>query len=65
MSDLIQCSPPDAQGVVILGLHSPPLNTLGLPLRVALADALDALAADSAVRAVVLTGAGRAFCGGG
>jgi len=42
-----------------------PLNTLGLPLRLALADALDALAADPAVRAVVLTGAGRAFCGGG
>jgi 3-hydroxyacyl-CoA dehydrogenase len=52
-------------GVAIVTLNRPPLNTLGLSLRRYLADALHAALADSSVRAVVLTGAGRAFCGGG
>ncbi|MEY4752427.1 MAG: 3-hydroxyacyl-CoA dehydrogenase, partial [Pseudomonadota bacterium] len=61
----IRCSAPDAQGIVVLTLAHGALNTLALPLRVALADALDELEADPAVRAVVLSGAGRSFCGGG
>lgn len=65
MPDPILCCAADAQGVATLTLSAAPLNTLGLALRVALADALDTLAADPAVRAVILTGAGRAFCGGG
>jgi 2-(1,2-epoxy-1,2-dihydrophenyl)acetyl-CoA isomerase len=40
------------------------LNALTIPLKVALLAALDAIAADRAVRAVILTGAGRAFCAG-
>lgn len=40
------------------------LNALTIPLKVALAEALDGLAADRSVRAVILTGAGRAFCAG-
>ncbi|HEX8119828.1 MAG TPA: enoyl-CoA hydratase/isomerase family protein [Solirubrobacteraceae bacterium] len=39
-------------------------NALSIALRYALADALDALAADEAVHAAVLTGAGSAFCAG-
>jgi 2-(1,2-epoxy-1,2-dihydrophenyl)acetyl-CoA isomerase len=41
------------------------LNALNVPLGLALAAALQRAAADHSVRAVVLTGAGRAFCAGG
>lgn len=40
------------------------LNALSLELEAALKDAFRALAADEGLRAVVLTGAGRAFCAG-
>lgn len=40
------------------------LNALTIPLKVALVEALQKLAADRSVRVVVLTGAGRAFCAG-
>ena len=40
------------------------LNALTIPMKTALAEALDALAIDPDVGAVVLTGAGRAFCAG-
>lgn len=40
------------------------LNALTIPMKVALARTLESLADDPAVRAVVLTGAGRAFCAG-
>ncbi len=40
------------------------LNALTVPVKVALRDALGELAADRSVRAVILTGAGRAFCAG-
>lgn len=40
------------------------LNALTVPVKVALREALEALAADRTVRAVILTGAGRAFCAG-
>jgi enoyl-CoA hydratase/carnithine racemase len=40
-------------------------NALTLPMKQALVKLLPALAADSAVGAVLLTGAGRAFCAGG
>ncbi len=62
---LVHRDGPDAQGIAVLTLNSPPLNTLALPLRVALADALDEVERDPQVRAVILTGAGRGFCGGG
>ena len=51
--------------VVTLTLDRPEaLNALTVPLKVALAEALRAVAGDRSVRAVVLTGAGRAFCAG-
>lgn len=40
------------------------LNALTVPMKQALLEALTSIAADRAVRAVILTGAGRAFCAG-
>jgi 2-(1,2-epoxy-1,2-dihydrophenyl)acetyl-CoA isomerase len=40
------------------------LNALTVPVKVALREALESIAVDRAVRAVILTGAGRAFCAG-
>jgi 2-(1,2-epoxy-1,2-dihydrophenyl)acetyl-CoA isomerase len=40
------------------------LNALTVPVKVALRDAFESLAVDRDVRAVILTGAGRAFCAG-
>jgi enoyl-CoA hydratase/carnithine racemase len=55
----------DADGVAHLTLNRPQArNALSDALLDALSAALDALAADRAVRAVVLSGAGPAFCAG-
>jgi 2-(1,2-epoxy-1,2-dihydrophenyl)acetyl-CoA isomerase len=52
-------------GVSTLTLDRPEaLNALDIPLKVALLRALEAIRDDRAVRAVILTGAGRAFCAG-
>src|SRR5256885_16980832 len=52
-------------GVVTLTLNRPDsLNSLNVELKEALLDALTAVDADPACRAVVLAGAGRAFCVG-
>ena len=52
-------------GVVTLTLNRPDsLNSIDVSLKLALRDAVESLAADPACRAVVLTGAGRAFCVG-
>jgi 2-(1,2-epoxy-1,2-dihydrophenyl)acetyl-CoA isomerase len=40
------------------------LNALTVPVKVALREALESIAVDRDVRAVILTGAGRAFCAG-
>ncbi len=40
------------------------LNALTVPMKVALREALKRIATDRSVRAVILTGAGRAFCAG-
>ena len=40
-------------------------NAIDLPLRIALAEALEAADSAPGIRAIVLTGAGRAFCSGG
>ncbi len=53
-------------GVAWLTLNRPErLNALSQPMIEALRDALPRLAADPAVGAIVLTGAGRGFCSGG
>lgn len=52
-------------GYAVLTLNRPQaMNALNKALMTALADALDALAADPAVRVIILTGAGKAFCAG-
>ncbi|WP_425260767.1 enoyl-CoA hydratase [Rubrivivax sp. RP6-9] len=52
-------------GYAVLTLHRPQaMNALSRDLMAALADAVDALEGDPAVRVLVLTGAGRAFCAG-
>lgn len=53
-------------GVATLTLNRPQaLNAFSVPMQRELAGLIPQLAADDAVRAVVLTGAGRAFCAGG
>lgn len=52
-------------GVATLTLDRPAaLNALTIPVKEALLEALRSIHADGSVRAVVLTGAGRAFCAG-
>jgi 2-(1,2-epoxy-1,2-dihydrophenyl)acetyl-CoA isomerase len=52
-------------GVVTLTLNRPDaLNALDVPLKLALLEAVDGIRTDHGVRAVVLAGAGRAFCVG-
>ena len=54
-----------ADGIATVALDRPDsMNSLTVEMKVALRDALHAAAADSAVRCVVLTGSGRAFCVG-
>ncbi len=50
--------------VAVLSLDNPPVNGFGLEQRRLLIEALDAAAADPAVRAIVVTGAGTLFSGG-
>ena len=55
----------DNDGVAVLTLNRPrQYNALSASLLYALHGALDAIAADEAVRVVVITGAGPAFCAG-
>ncbi|HCE6396338.1 TPA: enoyl-CoA hydratase/isomerase family protein [Pseudomonas aeruginosa] len=52
-------------GVAVIRLDNPPVNALGLALRLRLDEALRAALQDQAVNAIVVTGAGRGFCAGG
>jgi enoyl-CoA hydratase/carnithine racemase len=55
----------DAGGVASLTLNRPSqFNSLSQALLVQLQDELDAIAQDNSIRAVVIAGAGRAFCAG-
>lgn len=51
-------------GVVLIRLNNPPLNLMTPALMQQLCDALQELANDNDMRAVVLTGSPRAFCAG-
>jgi 2-(1,2-epoxy-1,2-dihydrophenyl)acetyl-CoA isomerase len=54
-----------ADGIATVTLDRPDaLNSLTVPLKEALIATFSGLATDAAVRAVILTGAGRAFCAG-
>ena len=50
--------------VAVFTLNNPPVNGLGLATRQALTDNLARALADDAVKAIVITGAGKAFSGG-
>jgi 3-hydroxyacyl-CoA dehydrogenase len=50
--------------VAIVTMNNPPVNGLGYDTRVGITQALDKANADPAVKAIVLTGAGKAFSGG-
>ena len=55
----------DPAGYAVLTLNRPDsLNALSRELMGALTDAVDSLAADPAVRVLIVTGTGRAFCAG-
>lgn len=50
--------------VAVITLANPPVNGLSDTVRIGLAEALDRAAEDETVRAVVLAGEGKGFCGG-
>jgi 3-hydroxyacyl-CoA dehydrogenase len=50
--------------VAVITMSNPPVNGLGFSTRQGIADGLAKANADSAVKAIVLTGAGKAFSGG-
>ena len=50
--------------VAVITLNNPPVNGLGLATRTAAVEALQRAEADPGVKAVVITGAGKAFSGG-
>jgi len=62
-------SPIDLQvqdGIAVLALNRPEVrNAMDDAMRVVLIEALDQVARDSAIKALVLTGHGKAFCAGG
>jgi 3-hydroxyacyl-CoA dehydrogenase len=62
MVDLVQTSRDGDVGVITL--NNPPVNALGPDLIAGIRTAFESLLADNSVRAIVLTGAGKAFCGG-
>jgi len=51
-------------GIAVITLNNPPVNGLGFETRRAVAEGVERAHADAAVKAIVVTGAGRAFSGG-
>ncbi|MBL4620027.1 MAG: enoyl-CoA hydratase/isomerase family protein, partial [Marinicaulis sp.] len=51
-------------GVLLITLDNPPVNALGQGVRAGIMKALDSIDQDSSILAVVITGAGKTFCGG-
>jgi len=51
-------------GIAVITLNNPPVNGLGYETRKAVAEAVEKAEDDAAVKAIVITGAGKAFSGG-
>ncbi|GAB7522172.1 3-hydroxyacyl-CoA dehydrogenase NAD-binding domain-containing protein [Paraburkholderia sp. 2C] len=51
-------------GVAVITLNNPPVNGLGHSTRAGIVDGLERAQRDSNVTAILLTGAGKVFCGG-
>ena len=65
MTEAVLLTESHPAGYAVLTLNRPQaMNSLSRQLMAELADAVEALEADPAVRVLVLTGAGRAFCAG-
>ena len=50
--------------IAVITLNNPPVNGLGFATRLAIANGLEQANSDPAVKAIVITGAGKAFSGG-
>lgn len=50
--------------IAVITMNNPPVNGLGYATRTAIAQGIDQANADPAVKAIVITGAGKAFSGG-
>jgi enoyl-CoA hydratase len=55
---------PVSQAVVLLEIDNPPMNPLGEAMRQTFMAALDQVEANDALRCLIVTGKGRAFCAG-
>ncbi|HZM36966.1 MAG TPA: 3-hydroxyacyl-CoA dehydrogenase NAD-binding domain-containing protein [Burkholderiales bacterium] len=62
MSDVLHYAVRD--GIAVLSMNNPPVNGLSNALRAALMESLKKAEADTAVKAVVITGSAKAFSGG-
>ncbi|BCZ77909.1 3-hydroxyacyl-CoA dehydrogenase [Paraburkholderia terrae] len=51
-------------GVAVITLNNPPVNGLGLSTRTGIIEGVERAQGDPAIKAIVLTGAGKAFSGG-
>jgi enoyl-CoA hydratase/carnithine racemase len=55
---------PVSDAVVLLEIDNPPMNPLGVEMRQTFMDALDQVEANDALRCLIVTGRGKAFCAG-
>jgi enoyl-CoA hydratase len=55
---------PVSEAIVLLEIDNPPMNPLGVEMRQTFMEALDQVEANEALRCLVVTGKGRAFCSG-
>jgi 3-hydroxyacyl-CoA dehydrogenase len=62
MTDLIQLT--KENGIAVITINNPPVNALGPGVPEGISEALDQIALDDAVKAVVLIGGGRTFIAG-
>ena len=55
---------PISEAVVLLEIDNPPMNPLGVEMRQTFMDALDQVETNDALRCLIVTGKGKAFCAG-